>query len=142
MLPTAPRPHVPERYRKKIELIVRKPDLSGGDARGALAPCVFCGLPGPDTELRCVSCSGVVPFDVATGARGDREGRAGAHKCRRRVPCRHIQASKTAAVGPPAAGGVRCAPQVHLISRAVAAPKPARPLPWPPAAALQASAWC
>lgn len=71
----SPRQQVAEKYRKKIELMVRKPEHRAGAAGGAgvedpqpgLVPCVFCGLPGPETDLQCVSCHGIIPYDIASG---------------------------------------------------------------------------
>ncbi|KAF8062105.1 WDR19 [Scenedesmus sp. PABB004] len=63
-----PEPAVSERHRKKIELMVRKPDR-GDEPPPGLAPCPFCALPGPDTELQCVGCQSELPFDIATGKR-------------------------------------------------------------------------
>jgi WD repeat-containing protein 19 len=57
---------VDERYRKKVELVVRKPERAEEPPQG-LAPCAFCDLPGPEYELQCVSCQSIVPFDIATG---------------------------------------------------------------------------
>ena len=56
------------KYRKKIELMVRKPDKSD-EAEEALVECPFCHMPGPETELDCVSCQNIIPFDIATGKR-------------------------------------------------------------------------
>jgi len=60
---------VSERYRKKLELIVRKPER-GDDLDPPLAPCPYCNLPGPDTELQCAGCQAIIPFDIATGGWG------------------------------------------------------------------------
>lgn len=61
------RPHVADKYRKKIELMVRKPDR-GPEPPEPLAACPWCGLDGPATELACVSCQRLIPCDIATGA--------------------------------------------------------------------------
>lgn len=60
------RAQVSEKYRKKIELMVRKPDR-GEEPAENLLPCPFCQLPGPEGELQCVSCQSLIPFDIATG---------------------------------------------------------------------------
>lgn len=62
------RKDVAEKYRKKIELMVRKPDRSA-EPEEPLTDCPFCGLPGPETEMQCISCQNVIPFDLATGKR-------------------------------------------------------------------------
>jgi WD repeat-containing protein 19 len=57
---------VPEKYKKKIELMVRKPDR-GEEPPEGLSACPFCHLPGPETQLQCVSCQSIIPCDIATG---------------------------------------------------------------------------
>lgn len=32
--------------------------------------CCHCAMPGPETELQCVACQNLIPFDIATGATG------------------------------------------------------------------------
>lgn len=59
---------VAAKYKKKIELMVRKPDKSE-EAEEVLVDCPFCNMPGPETELQCVSCQNIIPFDIATGKR-------------------------------------------------------------------------
>jgi hypothetical protein len=70
---------VSEKYRKKIELMVRKPDR-GDDPAEPLLACPFCQLPGPASQLQCVSCQNIIPLDIATGEarewRGDDSGSA------------------------------------------------------------------
>ncbi|GBF91989.1 hypothetical protein Rsub_04713 [Raphidocelis subcapitata] len=77
-------PFVDERYRKKIELLVRKPDRAG-EPEAALAPCPYCGLPGPEAELRCGGCESIIPFDIASGKRMTLEDWAECPACR--FPC-------------------------------------------------------
>lgn len=48
--------------------MVRKPDKEAEEAEEVMAECPFCSMPGPETELQCVSCQNIIPFDVATGA--------------------------------------------------------------------------
>jgi len=62
------RSQVSEKYKKKIELMVRKPDRGEQPEEGS-TPCPFCKLPGPETSLQCISCQNIVPFDIATGKR-------------------------------------------------------------------------
>ncbi|WIA17827.1 hypothetical protein OEZ85_009333 [Tetradesmus obliquus] len=62
------RSQVSDKYRKKIELMVRKPDR-GEEPQERLASCPFCQLPGPEGELQCISCQNTIPFDIATGNR-------------------------------------------------------------------------
>lgn len=47
--------------------MVRKPDKEAEEAEEVMAECPFCSMPGPETELQCVSCQNIIPFDVATG---------------------------------------------------------------------------
>ncbi|GLC35581.1 hypothetical protein PLESTB_000191100 [Pleodorina starrii] len=57
------------KYKKKIELMVRKPDKDPEELEEPLADCPFCNMPGPETELQCISCQNILPFDLATGKR-------------------------------------------------------------------------
>ncbi|GAX77949.1 hypothetical protein CEUSTIGMA_g5391.t1 [Chlamydomonas eustigma] len=64
------RNQVAMKYKKKIELMVRKPDKEQAEeAEEAMVECPFCTMPGPETELQCVSCQNIIPFDIATGKR-------------------------------------------------------------------------
>lgn len=85
-LPTRPQPNLPTgplrdqvavKYKKKIELMVRKPDKDPEEVEEPLAECPFCNMPGPETELQCVSCQNLIPFDVSTGAAGRGMGAGG-----------------------------------------------------------------
>lgn len=58
---------VATKYRKKIELMVRKPDREADEVEEAQMDCPFCNMPGPETDLQCVGCQNVIPFDIATG---------------------------------------------------------------------------
>lgn len=60
-------PQVAMKYKKKIELMVRKPDKDAEEAEEAMLECPFCNMPGPETELQCVSCQNIIPFDIGTG---------------------------------------------------------------------------
>lgn len=62
------RNQVAVKYKKKIELMVRKPD-KGEELEETLVDCPFCNMPGPETELQCISCQNLIPFDIATGKR-------------------------------------------------------------------------
>ncbi len=64
------------KYKKKIELMVRKPDKDAEETEEAMMECPFCSMPGPEGELQCVSCQNIIPFDISTGALGE-EGRGG-----------------------------------------------------------------
>lgn len=55
------------KYKKKIELMVRKPEKDPEELEEPLADCPFCNMPGPETELQCISCQNILPFDLATG---------------------------------------------------------------------------
>lgn len=50
--------------------MVRKPDR-GEEPPEGLSPCPFCHLPGPETQLQCVSCQSIIPCDIATGEVSD-----------------------------------------------------------------------
>jgi WD repeat-containing protein 19 len=58
---------VAPKYKKKIELMVRKPDRDAEEAEEGVLACPFCGSPGPETELQCYACQNVIPFDITTG---------------------------------------------------------------------------
>lgn len=68
--------------------MVRKPDKEAEEAEEVMAECPFCSMPGPETELQCVSCQNIIPFDVATGgccgegAAAQRAGTAGQRRVR------------------------------------------------------------
>lgn len=59
---------VDPKHRKKIELMVRKPDRTE-ETEEQMLDCPHCSLPGPETELQCVGCQNIIPFDIATGKR-------------------------------------------------------------------------
>jgi len=63
------RDQVAVKYKKKIELMVRKPDKDAEEVEEPMVPCVFCSMAGPETELQCFSCQNIIPVDVATGKR-------------------------------------------------------------------------
>ncbi|PNW73788.1 hypothetical protein CHLRE_13g572700v5 [Chlamydomonas reinhardtii] len=63
------RDQVAVKYKKKIELMVRKPEKDPEELEEPLADCPFCNMPGPETELQCISCQNILPFDLATGKR-------------------------------------------------------------------------
>lgn len=57
-----------EKYKKKIETIVRKKgkeDVS--DPEEATAPCPFCSAACPETTLDCMNCKNSIPYCIATG---------------------------------------------------------------------------
>jgi len=55
------------KYSKKIELMVRKPDKDAEDMEESMEECPFCSMPGPETELQCIGCQNIIPFDIASG---------------------------------------------------------------------------
>ena len=64
------RDQVAPAYKKKIELLVRKPDRDAMvEDEEPVVPCVHCGAPRSESELQCHSCKNQVPFCVATGLR-------------------------------------------------------------------------
>jgi hypothetical protein len=60
------RNEVAVKYKKKIELMVRKPDKAE-EPEEVYSDCPFCAQPGPDTETQCATCQNIIPFDIATG---------------------------------------------------------------------------
>ena len=61
------RKQIAEAYKRKIETIVRKPDRTEAEAEAS--PCPMCDATGSEWDLTCDSCSGVIPYCVATGKR-------------------------------------------------------------------------
>ncbi|WAQ97925.1 WDR19-like protein [Mya arenaria] len=53
------------KYKKKIEMIVRKPDKT--EEEEPLSPCPYCGFQLPETELLCPECKGNIPYCTITG---------------------------------------------------------------------------
>ena len=81
------RDQVAPAYKKKIELLVRKPDRDAMvEDEESVVPCVHCGAPGSESELQCHSCKNQVPFCVATGLRMVRAEWSQCPVCR--FPCR------------------------------------------------------
>jgi WD repeat-containing protein 19 len=59
------RESVEEKFRKKIEALVRRP--SDEELAEEAPPCPFCSSPLPATDLVCASCKSDVPFCILTG---------------------------------------------------------------------------
>ena len=55
-----------DKYRKKIESIVRRPPKGFVDPEEDLTPCPFCEAPIPSTLLTCVQCQQPVPICIVT----------------------------------------------------------------------------
>ncbi|GFR90645.1 WD repeat-containing protein 19-like [Elysia marginata] len=53
------------KYKRKIEMIVRKPDKT--EEEEPLTPCPVCGFQIPETELLCPDCKNNLPYCVITG---------------------------------------------------------------------------
>ncbi|KAL3878608.1 hypothetical protein ACJMK2_030942 [Sinanodonta woodiana] len=53
------------KYKKKIEMIVRKPDKT--EEEEPLAPCPYCAFKLPETELLCPECKANIPYCLVTG---------------------------------------------------------------------------
>ncbi|XP_047124984.1 WD repeat-containing protein 19 isoform X1 [Hydra vulgaris] len=53
------------KYKKKIEMIVRKPDKTEEDE--PLDPCPFCSYQLPQTRLDCPECKQNIPYCIITG---------------------------------------------------------------------------
>ena len=52
------------KYKKKIEMIVRKPDKTEEDE--PLTPCPVCGFQLPETDLLCSDCKNQLPYCLVT----------------------------------------------------------------------------
>jgi len=55
-----------DKYRKKIESIVRRPPKGLVDPEEDLTPCPFCHAPIPSTLLTCVQCQQPIPICIVT----------------------------------------------------------------------------
>ncbi|KAK9791815.1 hypothetical protein WJX73_007446 [Symbiochloris irregularis] len=55
-------------YKRKIEGLVRRREMNA-DVEEAVAPCLHCGVPGPESQLECASCHRFIPFCLASGKR-------------------------------------------------------------------------
>lgn len=53
------------KYKKKIEMIVRKPDKT--EEEEPLTPCPYCGFQIPETDLLCPDCKNSIPYCTVTG---------------------------------------------------------------------------
>ena len=52
------------KYKKKIEMIVRKPDKT--EEEEPVGPCPVCGFQLPETELICPDCKNQLPYCLVT----------------------------------------------------------------------------
>jgi WD repeat-containing protein 19 len=52
------------KYKKKIEMIVRKPDKT--EEEEPLTPCPYCGFQLPETALTCPECKNNLPYCIIT----------------------------------------------------------------------------
>eukprot|EP00127_Corallochytrium_limacisporum_P003351 Clim_evm40s148 gene=Clim_evmTU40s148 len=60
------RDQIDPKYRKKIELIVRKPEAHD-EVPDSLSECPYCATLVPDRQLTCVECRSLLPMCVASG---------------------------------------------------------------------------
>lgn len=58
------RGQIDERYKKKIEAIVRKPQKSEEEEKRS--PCPFCSTAIEETSLECAQCQNSLPYCIAT----------------------------------------------------------------------------
>ncbi|CAL4106792.1 unnamed protein product, partial [Meganyctiphanes norvegica] len=59
------RAQIDEKYKKKIEAIVRKPQRT--EEEEPSSPCPYCGTPVVETVLECGQCQNALPYCIATG---------------------------------------------------------------------------
>ncbi|XP_076036473.1 intraflagellar transport protein Oseg6 [Oratosquilla oratoria] len=59
------RNQIDEKYKKKIEAIVRKPSKSEEEEQ--TSPCPYCATAIPETILECDQCQNTLPYCIATG---------------------------------------------------------------------------
>jgi len=74
---------IDEKYKKKIETIVRKTGKDEvSDPEEPMAPCPFCGVPCAETGLECLNCKSALPYCVVTGKHMVLTDWSGCPKCR------------------------------------------------------------
>ncbi|KAK7079281.1 WD repeat-containing protein 19 [Halocaridina rubra] len=56
---------IDEKYKKKIEAIVRKPQKT--EEEEPSTPCPYCSTPVIETDLECGHCQNALPYCIATG---------------------------------------------------------------------------
>lgn len=59
------RQRLDEKFKRKIEQIVRRPEKSELDE--TKSPCTYCNTDIPDTVLDCPECKGRIPYCIFTG---------------------------------------------------------------------------
>jgi len=59
------RSEIDEKYKKRIEGIIRKPQKTEEPA--ILTPCPYCENLVPESELQCDSCRNILPYCIVTG---------------------------------------------------------------------------
>ncbi len=59
------RSEIDDRYRKKIEGIIRKPQKT--EEEPLLTPCPFCEHPVVESDLQCDSCKNSLPYCIVSG---------------------------------------------------------------------------
>ena len=58
------RSNIDAKYKKKIEMIVRKPDKE--EEEEPMSPCPVCGFQLAETELLCPGCKNQLPYCLVT----------------------------------------------------------------------------
>lgn len=86
------RSNLDEKYRKQIELIVRKAPRKGNvpEAETPLLPCPYCDTLLPDMMLHCTSCARIIPFCIASGKHVTRNELIQCPECRFPAIQRHM----------------------------------------------------
>ena len=59
------RSEIDEKYKKRIEGIIRKPQKI--EESPILTPCPYCETPVAESELQCDSCRNILPYCIVTG---------------------------------------------------------------------------
>nr|CAD2134648.1 unnamed protein product [Meloidogyne enterolobii] len=75
------RQKIDEKYKKKIELVVRKFGQNAEDPNERLQPCPYCGTPVNEFNLSCSNCQANIPYCILTGKHIIREDFARCPKC-------------------------------------------------------------
>ncbi|KAL3120594.1 hypothetical protein niasHT_007886 [Heterodera trifolii] len=61
------RQKIDEKYKKKIELVIRKFGQNAPDVEEHSAPCPFCDGPVKEFALSCTECQATIPYCILTG---------------------------------------------------------------------------
>ncbi|KAI1729984.1 hypothetical protein Ddc_02658 [Ditylenchus destructor] len=61
------RQKIDDKYKRKIETVVRKSDRNAVDTEGRLSPCPQCTTQMDEFNLTCTECKSTIPYCIVTG---------------------------------------------------------------------------